>query len=318
MSSFIRLDRRKHESFLADHCYDPTTKELLKVGDEVCICAHCKSPHLKSVWLSAKLCPSCRNESKRTLTEIPNTKNLNNFLKKTETSVVQSNYKGYFIFFLIASLIGGIVSVSFYSESEKWKEKYRGKYLEVNNLNSKISNLTNTTSQLSSEKNNIRQQLNDAETELDKYEELKILANKLSFTTGIKYEDRKNYPLKYGNNKAKVYFTVNYPINFNSVKIDADGSGYIYGYIYDLYDNKVCEAYNGTVTNGVESLTFNCALEKGSYYLTHSGNTDLGFIENFNKYPFSDNIISITRTQYDSKYYMNFFEWSYKLDLKTD
>lgn len=318
MSNFIRLDRRKHESFLADHCYDPTTKELLKVGDEVCICANCKSPHLKSVWLSAKLCPSCRNESKRTLTEIPNTKSLNNFAKKTETKppVVQSTYKGYFIFFLITSIISGIVSISFYSESEKWKEQYWNKNYEINNLNSKISNLTNTTSQLSSEKNNIKQQLNNTKAELYKLEELKVLANKLSFTTGIKYEDRKKYLLKYGNNKAKVYFTVNFPVNFKSVQIDASGSGYIYGYIYDLNDNKICQAYNSTVTNGVESLAFNCTLEKGSYYLTHNGNTDLGFIENFNKYPLSDNIISITRTQYNSKYYMNFFEWSYELNIE--
>jgi len=283
MSNFIRLDRRKHESFLADHCYDPTTKELLKVGDEICICAHCKSPHLKSVWLSAKLCPSCRNESRKTLTEIPNTRSLNNFSKRIETKppVVQSTYKGYIILFLIMSIIGAIVCVSFYSESEKWKEKYY-----------------------------------EANSEIYELEELEALVNKLDFTTGIKYEDRVNYPLKYGFNKAKVYFTVNYPIIFKSIKIDARGSGHIYGYIYDLYDNKICEAYNGAVTNGVESLSFNCVLEKGNYYLTHSGNTALGFIENFNKYPLSDNIISITRTQYDSEYYMNFFEWSYKLNIE--
>jgi len=316
MSNFIRLDRRKHESFLADHCFDPTTKELLKVGDEVCICANCKSPHLKSVWQSAKLCPSCRNESRRTLSEIPKTKSINNFQKKTTPNpIVENSFKGYFVFFLITTIVGAIACFSFYTELEDWKNKYWNISNEKNNLKTEISVLSNTKSQLSSEKANIQKQLKDANSKLYELNGLKIIASKLDFITGVKYKDRENYNLNYGDNKAKVYFTVNYPIYFKSVKLDAEGTGYITGYIYDINDNKICEVYNGAITKGVESLTFNCNLEKGSYYLTHSGNVALGYIEGFGNYPISDNIISITRTQYNSKYYMNFFEWNYKLNI---
>ena len=304
MNNFIILDRRKHESFLADHCVDPTTKELLKVGDEVCICANCKSPHFKSVWLMAKLCPSCRNESKRTLSEIPKTNQYTHFPKPL-TPIAKNSYKGYFIFFLITTIISDFTCFFFYSETEKWKNNY---YYEKSNLNSEITVLSNETSQLSSKNKNLQQQLNESNNALHE------LKSKLDFKIGIKYNKRTNYNLHYGDYKAKIYFTVNYPIYFKSVKVDADGSGSIYGYIYNTNNDKICKAYNGEITDGVETLDFNnCSLNKGNYYLTHTGNIPLACIDNFNEYPISNNAISITGTQYDSKYYMNFFEWSYKL-----
>lgn len=316
MSNFIRLDRRKHESFLADHCVDPTTKELLKVGDEVCICANCKSPHLKSVWQSVKLCPSCRNESRKTLSKIPKTKSINNYRKRnTPNPIAKNSFKGYFIFFLITTVVGSIACFSFYTELEDWKNKYRSVSNEKNNLKSEISSMSNSVSQLLSYTDNIRKQLSESNEKLNQFNDLKAIASELNFTTGVKYKDRENYRISYSSNKAKIYFTVNYPIHFKSVKLDAARSGYITVSIYDNNNNRICEVYNGAITSGIKSLEFNCNLEKGSYYLTHSGLASLAYIENFNEYPISGNILKITRTQYDSKYYFNFFDWKYKLNI---
>jgi hypothetical protein len=50
MVKTILLNRNEHASILADHCRDPVTKKILEVGDEVVICARCRSIFLKCVW----------------------------------------------------------------------------------------------------------------------------------------------------------------------------------------------------------------------------------------------------------------------------
>lgn len=47
----ITIDRRKHESFLADQRTDPISKDLIQAGDQVVICEKCKTVFLKEVWV---------------------------------------------------------------------------------------------------------------------------------------------------------------------------------------------------------------------------------------------------------------------------
>ncbi len=58
MNSFI-INRNDHVEILADHRKDPLIKKLLEVGDEVVICAKCKTVFLKDVWISQNgVCPN--------------------------------------------------------------------------------------------------------------------------------------------------------------------------------------------------------------------------------------------------------------------
>lgn len=152
----------------------------------------------------------------------------------------------------------------------------------------------------------------------NRYELLKNSVSDLTFYGGIKYNERKKRSrYLYGDNKSKVYFTLKHPVYFQSVKIDAKGKGKMNAYIYDIYDNKICTAYNPQITDGIESFNFDCNLNEGKYYLTSDSGISLGFISSSKpQYPISDNILSITGSNYANENYMNFFEWKYKLYLK--
>ena len=65
----IKINRQTHATLLADHREDPVTKELLKVGDEVCVCAVCKTVYLKVVWTTI-MANTCCNQ-RETLRQIP-------------------------------------------------------------------------------------------------------------------------------------------------------------------------------------------------------------------------------------------------------
>lgn len=69
MLHIIKIHRQLHASLLADHRVDPITKQLLKVGDEVCVCAICKTVYLKDVWITTLKGECCGQ--KKTLPKIP-------------------------------------------------------------------------------------------------------------------------------------------------------------------------------------------------------------------------------------------------------
>lgn len=45
-----RLDAKRHRAFLAENRKDPLTRELLRAGDQIVICAECKSAWLADSW----------------------------------------------------------------------------------------------------------------------------------------------------------------------------------------------------------------------------------------------------------------------------
>lgn len=70
----IKLDTQHHEAFLLEQRRDPVTKEPLRAGDEVIVCAKDKLVFIADNWLEA--CPICN--SIETLPFIP----INNFPQK--------------------------------------------------------------------------------------------------------------------------------------------------------------------------------------------------------------------------------------------
>lgn len=152
----------------------------------------------------------------------------------------------------------------------------------------------------------------------NRYKSLKNAFPDLTFYGGIKYDNRKSYyGYYYGDNKSKVYFTLKHPIYFQSVKIDAKGRGRMNAYIYDINGNRICKASNSEITDGIEYFYFNCNLDEGKYYITSDSGISLGYVSsNRDLYPISNNILSITGSNYSNVNYMNFFEWKYKLYLK--
>ncbi|WP_299273576.1 toll/interleukin-1 receptor domain-containing protein [uncultured Psychroserpens sp.] len=65
----IKIERIKHESFLADHRTDPISKGLIKAGDEVVVCKSCKTVFFKDIWIIALKGMHC-NQTK-TLRSLP-------------------------------------------------------------------------------------------------------------------------------------------------------------------------------------------------------------------------------------------------------
>lgn len=124
MSNYITLNRKTHISVLADHRIDPVTKELLKVGDEVCACAKCKTIYSRKVWDSVKRKTCC--DQNKTLSEIPNTEYIN-FEKKTDEQEKKNDYGCAFAFFLITTIGLGIATWYWYDEflrEQRMKESY--------------------------------------------------------------------------------------------------------------------------------------------------------------------------------------------------
>jgi len=67
MTNHIKLDAQRHAAFLAEQRKDPVTKEPLRAGTEIVICANCKYAFLAENWPGQ--CPFCHGTS--TLSDIP-------------------------------------------------------------------------------------------------------------------------------------------------------------------------------------------------------------------------------------------------------
>lgn len=304
----IKINRQMHASLLADHRKDPVTKELLKVGDEVVVCANCKTVYLKDVWVRSKNGNCCSQN--KTADSIPNiefsTIKKNSIPERNaEIKVVKKFYPGVAVVFGIAAIIATIFAF-------KWKQQYDTEHDKVETLNSQVDGAAAKNNSMSGQLNN----LNSSYTTLSsKYQDLKKLIAGFSFTAGLKFDERNKYNYVYGNSLEKVYFIVRSPIFLKSMKVDAKGSGYLRAKIYTDDGTLVVEAYNDEITDGEEMLSFNHILPIGTYYLTHDGNTELGFNDNFVGYPIKSNgLIELTGTEYqNNSYYMYYYEWEYSV-----
>ena len=304
----IILNRQKHASLLADHRLDPVTKLLLKAGDEVVVCASCKTVYLKDVWINTKNRECCGQAL--TADNIPNSEfatiKRNERAKQNGTPVVvKKHYPGLAIFFLLTTIAGAIYAYNLRQEINK--ESSGRFYLEQQLEQLKTSN--QSTQALVNDINAQRDMLTR------KYTNLANLVKNTTLYGGLWYEVRKEHDFAYGNYSERVNFTVSRSILFKSVKVDAGGSGYLRVKIYNDRDVFIGEAYNGYITEGVETLTFNQVLNPGSYYLTHDGNTNLLFNSNFRGYPVRKNdLLTITGTAFnDNTYYMYYYDWQYSI-----
>lgn len=308
------LNRNKHESFLADHRKDPYTGELLKVGDNIVICAKCKTAYLESSWKVKDKCfvnpKQC--ESKETLEKIPNEKSITNLNGKTitKTKVVVEKKKTFPFGWIIAIILGIIILVNL----EPY-QRFKQEAALVPSLNSKISTYKLENENSDKKFSDMAQKYSTLNTN---YYSLKNIVSNWKFTTGMPYDTRKSKDYNYGNYTERVFFNIKYPIKLSSMKVDAKGTGYLIGKIYTKDGIFVGEATNNEITDGIESLNFNLILDAGEYYITHDGNTELLYNFNFNTYPIlSNGIVEITGTAFNgNNFYMYYYDWSYVLNVK--
>ncbi|PTX61110.1 hypothetical protein C8N46_105266 [Kordia periserrulae] len=129
MSNSIIINRVKHPSILADHRVDPVTKKLLKVGDEVCVCAVCKTVYLKDVWKNTMKGKCCKQT--KTLLCIPNTE----YGVKETPPVIEKSYKTHFLFFLLATFL--FLGLIIY-----WYNLYNNEHIQKQNLYFDIKKLS--------------------------------------------------------------------------------------------------------------------------------------------------------------------------------
>ncbi len=326
MNNSIIISRSKHLSLLADHRTDPITKKLFEVGDEVCVCAKCKTVYLKDVWTNTQRNSCCGQNL--TLKKIPNATNIDFKKEKRSSKKAKKSYKGIFVFFFITTFIACVGCYYLYTENEtiqnrytsifeQQQDKYTSTHYDKNKLDSTITYLKSKISVLKKEKQELQTRLNLSSQRSERLSaEVKnantVLSSK-KFITGVKYEEIHNYSLESSKTPTKIRFTVHRPIYFKSVKIEAEGSGFMTALIYDTNDRLVCEAYNGSIKDGLGVLNFYCMINKGEYYMTNQGNVSLTFISDYDEYPISDNTISIQDPQDEGTYYMNFYEWEYQI-----
>ncbi len=338
MSNSIIISRSKHLSLLADHRTDPITKKLLEVGDEVCVCAKCKTVYLKDVWVNTKRNNCC--DQSLTLKEIPNATIIDFKKEKRSSKVSKKSYKGIFVFFFLTTIVACVACYYLYTEHKKAQGRYSIYYeqqqqqkqqqqqqdefaathYDKNKLDSTITSLTNYISVLKGEKIELERRLKISSQGLKRSViEVETKSDVLSsdiYIAGIKYEEIENYSIDYSKDKSKIRFTVHQPIYLKSVKIEAASEGFMTAFIYNTKGKLICQVYNGSIKDGLGTLNFNYMINRGEYYITHEGNVNLTFISDFNNYPISDNVISIKGPKNKNEHYMNFFEWTYQVVIK--
>ena len=308
----IRINRQKHAALLADHTKDPVTRRLFVAGDEVVVCAKCKIVYLKDVWISSKRSTCCGQSgtaSEISFSEFSTINRSTTRSKSEDVRVITRYYPGVAIFFAICTIV---TLVLFF----KSKQKYNDEKDKVKSLEDQVSGANNRTNSMSTDLKNLNSNYTTLNT---KYESLKNFVSGFSFVTGIRYNDRVNYNYVFGNYTEKVFFTVNSPIFLKSMKVDAKGSGFLKGKIYTVDGTLIAGAVNNEITDGEELLVFNQNLTAGNYYITHEGNIDLCYIDNFGRYPITSNgLISITGTNLtDGAYYFYYYDWDYTISMEN-
>lgn len=301
MSNYIILNRKKHLSVLADHRIDPVTKELLKVGDEVCACEVCMTIYSRKVWDSVKRKTCC--DQKKTLSEIPNIEYIDFKKKTTEvTTNATISHKSYgcaFAFFLITT-IGFIIATWYYYDSYE-KELYESKMLNQSNNSLKQKN------------NSLTNEKEGVQNKLERMHDLSFRIGKLDATMPTGYDS-----------KYLVFLKVNNPITLNHLYVQPKTAGMTIIKLYDFDTNRLIDSkseylYYSEQMNKI-ILNFNIS-KPGMYYLKQEGKIILAYHKSSAKeyQRYTNDALEITGTgtkksNYKSTgYYQYFYDINYSL-----
>ncbi|QHI36418.1 hypothetical protein IMCC3317_17810 [Kordia antarctica] len=177
MSNSIIINRAKHPSILADHRVDPVTRNLLKVGDEVCVCAKCKTIYLKSVWINSKKSTCCNQ--KGTLSYIPNTE----YGKPEITPIITKSYQNHCIIFLLATIVFANLFGYWYYLYEKEQIHKIGLYDTIESLDTENYELKQGTQKLKDQYSENLKTARQASVKLES--EIVTLRNKINSQQNI-------------------------------------------------------------------------------------------------------------------------------------
>ncbi|WP_299273604.1 hypothetical protein [uncultured Psychroserpens sp.] len=334
MGKSVIINRKRHVSVLADHRLDPVTKQLLKVGDEVCVCSKCKTIYLKDVWVNLKNGKCCHQSS--TLSDIPNLE----YGTNPQPVLTSKSFKNSFVFFLLCTVILGSLSVYWYYTYEKEhakknrlqyiiKTKYIGFQDRIDEINKKVD-------EINSDKKDLKYQLQKEKLTTKR---LNNSLYEVEFNIGKKQGDFRG--LSYDNNPAgyvsgyKMYFDVKMPIVIKQLSIFPERSGYITLQLFNSNDELVNDLKNHQVVallddstfdpkpNIIPSLNFKIE-EKGRYYLTVKEDVDLWYDAVEGNYDYCKNgIVEIIGCSsegyfYDKDYYAYFYDIKYSLNISID
>ncbi len=278
MTNYIILNRKKHISLLADHRIDPVTKELLKVGDEVCACAVCKTVYSRKVWEAVKSKTCCKQ--KKTLIEIPNTEYINFEKISDEHSKKQNptrtHYGCAFAIALLSSIALGTSTWYFYSNYED-KATYSEILLERNDA------LYSKNTKISQEKISLQERLG-------KMRDLKFRVGRLSSSNYSGFD-----------NHFLVYLHVGHPLTLNHLYVHPKSTGSITIKLYKFSSDSLIASkgkylYFSNQKNKV-NVNFNIA-EQGRYYLKLEGDVKLSYhYSSPNEYEkYKNGVLQITGT----------------------
>jgi len=191
----IILNRKKHAFLLADHRFDPVTKKLLEVGDEVVVCAKCKFVFLKDVWTQTLKGEHCNQ--KETLNYIPSQSILDIEPKKSTVFPILFPW-------IVTIIVGSIL------------------FANINNLKEKIIKLENKVDHLNGEKvelehrifvNSSDKSISELKSELNKYQssiknfyKTPIIIKDIDFQSTN--NNRSKTYIKYGESlrRSKIYY----------------------------------------------------------------------------------------------------------------
>lgn len=302
------LNRNKHESFLADHRKDPYTKELLKTGDRIVICANCKTAYLESSWNAKGHCfaipKNC--ESSSTLRAVPNERSINNL---DGINLAQPRKRSSPLGW-IASILLIVVLIAYYHTYVNDQERIKDLRNDLKSAQADNVTLGSANARLLSE---------NAALAADAEELGGILSNveiEVGFPSDMSQSDSFD-------DDWKLFFSVYKPITLNSLKVCSENNGKIKLQVYNLGNELVAETVDYYLYKGEKEwhrLTTDLSLAAGNYYMTFEGDTDLKYDgAGKPKYPYAvQGIVEITGSdsqsnRFNTAYYQYFYDWRISL-----
>ncbi len=303
----IRIDRNKHVSFLADHTLDPVTKQMFQIGDEVVVCARCKTAYMKDVWLHSMHGKCC---GQRETADRIKSRELDIKIKPKQDdasgdvqySSDQGKYKFYFVFFVIVAIFLFLYSC---------QKNYENDRLKVENFN-----LLGHVAELQDKLGNIEQ-------ENVQYKEELTAVKGLVFRVGKEIRGR----IDGYDSTWKMFFDVYYPVEIDYVYVYPKTTGQIEIQLYN-YDGVVVYTKNCTLNRAKSwkrvPLGFKIYGE-GKYYLGYKSKgwkrVDLSYnLSNSAEYAqYKNSVIKMSGagqnvSSFNRKnYYQYFYDWHYSL-----
>ncbi|WP_298416806.1 hypothetical protein [uncultured Kordia sp.] len=309
MSNSIIINRKKHPSILADHRIDPVTKQLLKVGDEVCVCAVCKTVYLKEVWKNTKRGQCCKQT--KTLPYIPNIE----YGVKETPPVIEKSYKNHFIFFLLTTFLFLGLVLYWYNiyNNEHGQKEYLQRRADA--LNNEISNEKTNREKFKEQTKILNSELTNLKSNLSN---IKNTVERLNFRVG------KNRRSKEGNydNGYFMFLDIQHPVKLHHLYVRPQKKGNVTIELYSI-DNEFIESKSFSLNKSQKwnKLNLNFKITTvGRYYLKEVGDTGLWYdLKDINYELYRNDVIKIVgcsndiNTYNDRRYYQYFYDIHYSL-----